>query len=550
MAQVTGLDPSVLVSPDYQVQMQRAQRQAALASALRSQSLADTPGNGGSVSWTQGVARLADALAANISNKRSEKTQTKANQAYAAGMARMFGLNTPQQPNPAAPMSAAPQMPQGAPPQAPAGPPADPLAPLPDAPPQAATSQPAQSQQPANGPMNLTGDSRRDLGLYVSNPEEYGKALIGNAAKGTAPTDIEVTVAHARQALESGDTATAAALLGNLQKQNFIAPTAARPGGWTQDPHTGQWMFHPQAPIPGAVPGPVDDKGNMTWQVPAGTENAIAERARSQSSGEASGKAPYQFQDVYNPQTGQMEHVPVSEMAGGSLNQHYGVGGAQGGTPGGGHFAAAPPLGQQSAFETYGKGSANAFIETQGIANNSPQRVQSLREMESLINGPGGLNTGPTRARMQSLAEEHGLSFLANDNAFVFNKDAARFVAQSAQDLGLNGSDARLGMMANASPNMKMTPQALHVVIPTMIGLEYAKMAKATAAASWAQRSPGTNAQFESQWRQNYDPRMFTAYAQGGPQALAKAPAKLRQQWLNDYRQLKGMGVNFTQFAQ
>jgi hypothetical protein len=255
MAQVTGLDPSVLVSPDYQVQMQRAQRQAALASALRSQSLADTPGNGGSVSWTQGVARLADALAANISNKRSEKTQTKANQAYAAGMARMFGLNTPQQPNPAAPMSAAPQMPQGAPPQAPAGPPADPLAPLPDAPPQAAAPQPAQSQQPANGPMNLTGDSRRDLGLYVSNPEEYGKALIGNAAKGTAPTDIEVTVAHARQALESGDTATAAALLGNLQKQNFIAPTAARPGGWTQDPHTGQWMFHPQAPIPGAVPG-------------------------------------------------------------------------------------------------------------------------------------------------------------------------------------------------------------------------------------------------------------------------------------------------------
>jgi hypothetical protein len=277
----------------------------------------------------------------------------------------------------------------------------------------------------------------------------------------------------------------------------------------------------------------------MTWQVPAGTENAIAERARSQSSGEASGKAPYQFQDVYNPQTGQMEHVPVSEMAGGSLNQHYGVGGAQGGTPGGGHFAAAPPLGQQSARHL-----------RQGLGERLPrdtghrQQLAAARPVAARDGEPHQwprrLNTGPTRARMQSLAEEHGLSFLANDNAFVFNKDAARFVAQSAQDLGLNGSDARLGMMANASPNMKMTPQALHVVIPTMIGLEYAKMAKATAAASWAQRSPGTNAQFESQWRQNYDPRMFTAYAQGGPQALAKAPAKLRQQWLNDYRNSKG----------
>jgi hypothetical protein len=76
-------------------------------------------------------------------------------------------------------------------------------------------------------------------------------------------------------------------------------------------------------------------------------------------------------------------------------------------------------------------------------------------------------------------------------------------------------------------------------------------MAKATAAASWAQsKGPDTNAQFESTWRQSYDPRMFTAYAEGGPAALAKAPANLRAQWLKEYKALKGMGVDFQAFAQ
>jgi hypothetical protein len=43
---------------------------------------------------------------------------------------------------------------------------------------------------------------------------------------------------------------------------------------------------------------------------------------------------------------------------------------------------------------------------------------------------------------------------------------------------------------------------------------------------------------------------MFTAYAQGGPQALAKAPANVRQQWLTEYRNLKSMGFSFGQLAQ
>ncbi len=576
MAAVGGLDPSVLVAPDYQVQLERAQRTRALAAALQQQALADTPGNGGSVSWTQGLARIADALVAGSANRRADKMQIGANQAYAAGMARLFGMPSPQGAQtaqgapPPAQGAAMPPMPPQAPQQAQAQPSApfvpgapvpsgqaDPLAVQPDAPPQAAPQPPMQAPQqqasggaPSQGPMNLTGDPRRDMGLYVMNPEEYGKAMIGNAAKGSAPLDPELMIAHARDALNRGDMATAQAIFGALQKSNYIAPTTGRPGGWTiyADGHK---EFNPQAPAPGAMPI-IGANGQPTgaWSEDPSAAGIQAHQAGAVAGAQAGAKAPYEFQGTFeNGQPGVRSVADLAGQGGGSLNGHYyGQSGSGHQAPGNGFIPTGPSLGASSAADAYGKGNAQAFLDTQGIAKESPQRVQALREMQGLV--ANGLPTGPTAAKFQQMAEEHGLTFLAKDNAFVFNKDAARFVAQSASDLGLNGSDARLGMMANASPNMKMTPAALKVVIPTMIGLEYAKMAKATAASSWAGRDPAGNAKFESTWRQNYDPRMFTAYAQGGPKALASAPANVRQQWLKDYRALKGMGVDFTQFAQ
>jgi hypothetical protein len=114
-------------------------------------------------------------------------------------------------------------------------------------------SLPAQQPQasggaPSMGPMNLTGDPRRDIGLYVMNPEEYGKAMIGNAAKGGAPTDTEVLVAHAREALARGDVATASALLGNLHKQNYIAADRC-PSRWMDArPADGRMDVPPAGP--------------------------------------------------------------------------------------------------------------------------------------------------------------------------------------------------------------------------------------------------------------------------------------------------------------
>lgn len=560
--QTPGLNPSVLVAPDYQTQMAQVERQRALAQVLRQQALTDTPGNGGTVSWSQGLARIADALASNISNKRADKKQLEANQAYAAGMARMFGLQSPSGAPAASQASPVAQTPQNAPQQAPAQPQAqfvpgqppaagqaDPLAPLPDAPPQAAQPQPPSAAPAQTGgapayPFKLSGNPQQDFSDYIANSDEFTKQMIAAHAKAAAPTDIEVLMQHA--GIDPGSALGRQIIQQNIAKTNYIAPVSGRPGGWTIYPD-GHKEFNPQAPAPGAMPV-IGPDGNPTgaWTEDPSASNIQAHQAGAVAGAQASAKAPFETVQTFNPNTGQMEIRPKSDVTGGgSLNAIYG----RGGHGAAGHaMPAGPSLGQQAGFEQYAKHSADAFDQTQRIADSSPQRVQSLREMQDLV--AHGLPTGPTSAKMQQLAEEHGLTFLAKDNAFVFNKDAARFVAQSAADLGLNGSDARLGMMANASPNMKMTPQALKTVIPTMIGLEYAKMAKATAAASYAQRNPGGNAQFETQWRQAYDPRMFTEWAKGGPSALAKAPAAQRQAWLKDYRQLKAIGVDFTAFAQ
>jgi hypothetical protein len=387
--------------------------------------------------------------------------------------------------------------------------------------------------------MSLTGNPSQDMGMYLMNQDEYTKQLIDARAKGAAPTDTEVLMAHAKQLAAQGDYQGAAMLQQQAQKAGYIAPISGRPGGWTiyADGHR---EYNPTAPAPGAMPvmGPNGEPTGRWTEDP--TVAAIqANQAGAVAGAQAGAKAPFDVLPGF--QNGQPVWQSKSAVTGGTLNGHYyGPGNA---------LPSGPGLGQTAAYNTMGSQSAQGFMQTQENARSSPQRVQSLREMESLV--ANGVPTGPTAQRLQHLGEEHGLTFLTNENAFVFNKDAARYIAQSAQDVGLNGSDARLGMLANASPTQKMPANALKTVIPTVIGLEYEKMAKATAANNWMRtHGPDTNSDFETAWRKVNDPRLFTAYAAGGAAALAKAPPAQRQQWLQNYRTLKGMGVDFTQFAQ
>ena len=74
-----------------QIQQQQAARQQALADALRQSSLQGIPVNQGPISWTQGLAKLAEAIAANHVNRNAMASQySGAANAYNA-QARMMG---------------------------------------------------------------------------------------------------------------------------------------------------------------------------------------------------------------------------------------------------------------------------------------------------------------------------------------------------------------------------------------------------------------------------------------------------------------------------
>lgn len=578
-----GLDPSVIVAPDYQVQIQQAERQRALAAALRQQALEDTNPGKGSISWTQGLARIADALSANALTKRADKTQVGANRAYAAGMQKLFGGGQPasgdivaSQPAPTTVPAAAAQagmdprllQQQGATgspvPQAqPSQQPTDPLAPLPDAPPQAAPQPPsAQPQAPTGGAFNLTGNPNRDMAMYVMNPDKYSEQIIANAGKGTAPTDMEVALSHAQQALARGDVATATALLGNIQKQNYIAPTAGRPGGWTIFPD-GRKEFNPQAPIPGAVPGQPDANGNMTWSVPAGVEDAVRERAQSQSGGEAAGKAPYQFQQVYNPATKQMEYVPVSAMTGGpssggspsggsTLGGYYGQRQGQGAPQ---TFAAAPPVGSVAAANTAGSNSANQFNEAIGAAgtakNANFQLDRLLQAANGLVTGPGSEGISHLKSGINAAAGAVGAGpVFDRDRIAKFDevrKNAAALGLSLSQAVGSQTTDARLKTALDALPNAGYSQPAIQEVGLNLKGLQAAALARGNAAAAWQQQhGPDSFPAFSQTWNNAYNPEVFYNMQKGVPafQKWAQGlPHAQRTHVLQQYRQMKSLGA-------
>ena len=452
------------------------------------------------------------------------------------------------------PLAALPeQMPQQ-PPMPPQGAPMPQQAPqqMPDAPP---PPPPDAQQAPQRGAWSMTGDPRKDMALYMSNPEEYTKALIANASKGAAPTDVEVMQSHIVEAAKAGDWGRVKALTEMMNKTTNLPPISLRQGV-AIDPVTHEPVFQVgQAPV-GSM---VDYEGGkpVGQHVINGAPQTIATLAAAEAGGKAAGGAPYEMMQTYNPQTGQMEYHPKTAVmgaqgapgAGGPVGSLYGQRGG-----GGAGIAAGAPLGTPEAAGAYGKFSGGAFGDIQQVAANSPQALQSLREMTQLV-GDGKVSTGPNSAKLQEIGQHYGLDFLTRPGNFVFNKDAARYIAQSAQGLGLNGSDQRLGLLSSATPGQVMPTAALNQVLPVVQGLEMAKMAHADMAGQWAQAHPNDIGGFQTFWRRNYDPEMFTAMSKGTADFQKnylnkKLSPMQRNVALGKMRALAGAGVNFSAFDQ
>jgi hypothetical protein len=492
---VNPLDPGGAAA--MAVQQQQIQRQQAIAQALQQQSMQDTPGNGGAVSWTQGLARMAQALAANKIYKDTGKQNVDLATKQGQAMQRMFGLGgQPQAPD----QSASPiaQIAADVAPQARAEARANPM------PADSAVVPPEQAQQaPQRGPMSLSGDPTQDYTDYSINPEEYSKALIASHS----PNDF------AKQLIQSGVDPNSAVFRQLMQakvaKDNYVAPVNGRPGSTIRDPFDPSKVVGYDAPnIEGAMPdyGP-DGMPTGYHQLP-GAQGAM----QGVSAAKAVGSAAGELVDVYNPATHQMVKIPKSALLSGA---------AGGQAP----MASAPPLGANKAFEVTGANSANAFQAISDGAADVPNRILALNQMQSIVNdpqssfGPGSshLNEGQLAQYTGAIGQSLGIAPPARvTNYQEFSKWAAQYSARSAQELGLSGSDARVQIAVHATPNGEMSKDALKSVIPQMMGLEHAKQGYAVAANAWQQaHGPDSVQAFRTEWNKIYDPRIYTAMANG-----------------------------------
>ena len=590
---VSFTSPQALLAPDLSVEQQQAQRQSDLAAALRQMSLEPIDAGKGNIAWTQGAAKLAQALAGAITQRRADKQQMNLNQAFAGRMGSMFGtaggggqasggggapspppsISPPQSASPAPPMTPSVLQPPPMRPQV------DPLAALPDpnAPmPEQGAPMPQQApmppqpmpqqeppQQAQRGPWSLSGDPRQDMSAYMLNPEEYGKAVIGNLGKGAAPTDVEVLQQHLQQAVSSGNMGAAQAIMAQLNKVNRLPMETTRPGAPFFDPNTGTWHFAPKL-----------GEGEMPQMDANGTISSVSmlpgavDAMRAKAQADAGGKAAFTPSQVLGPDNN-YHTVPLTGVPGfgggntpngppgnapGSLNAYYSNTGGGGQPASPGNISAPGPQGQKSG-EFAGRNSANSFQEA---IDNGAKAKDAIRSINLIMTAANGLPTGVGADRFSGIksginAAATGMGFkppmdVSNIAKFdEIKKNVANLGAQLSSGAGQTGTDARLTNAIASLPSAHYSPAAIQEVGLNLKGLAAGANARSLAAANWQQQNgPGGYAQFQSTWQKAYNPDLFYHIQKDDMAAWAKGMSPTaRARVLDQYRALKGLGAQF-----
>lgn len=549
---VSFMQPGAILAPDLSVEQTKLQRQYELAQALRQMSLQNDVPQRGAYSWTQGAAKIAEALAARHMTKRADEKQLAVNQAYASRLGSMFG-----------------GQPKGGDPNSTPSQASDPSAPLSGVPTQSpGASSPAQTPSPSgagasSGPWSLTGDPQQDMAMYAMNPDKYGETVIASHA----PVDMAKAVQQAQAAMARGDIATATALLQNVQKNNYIAPINGRPGSTIRDPLNPSHVIGYDAPsIEGAFP--IYEGGSpVGYQQAPGAQAAIAGVAGAKAGATASAQAPYDLVTVTDAE-GRSFQIPKSAVPGvgggqggsapgGGLNGYYGKGApAQGGGipagPGGIGVQTGIGPGQQSASTTAGTNSANGFNEAiQGGVN----AQNAMRTINNLMEAGKGLPTGPTSGTISDIKSGVNAISGAFGGPQVFDQSQiAKFdeMAKNAATLGDQlssaaggGTDARLHNALKSLPGSHYSPQAIQEVGNNLKGLQSAALARSQAAAAW-QQLHGANSypQFQQAWQRAYNGDIFYHLQKGDVAQWSKGmSASEREHVMGQYRQMKAMGA-------
>lgn len=579
---VSFADP---LDPGYAIQAEALQRQQALADAMRQQSLAPIEVNKGAISWTQGAAKLAQAIAANRLQNRANANAWDLAAQSANQMRSLF--NSPNAP------------------------------PLP----QIDTSQ---NPYRSGGGSGLGGALRSFFGLGPS----AGSATTGNAPQTAVPVQQPAPQAPTPpvQVASNGPTPTfpapdptptpapdpsqdisgamaglgaqaqAYGVPGTSQQQPpqpalpsdaaqapaAPVPQQAGPLSLTGSPGQDYALYHmdPQAYLTGVVnshvPGdfakllinagidPNSALGKQMMQAQIAKQNYVASESgrpgatiRDPFTKQIIGVDPQNIEatnpEIVNGQfTGRYLPAPGAAQAVGAVAAAKSVGQAAGdlvdvfnpatgqmdkvpkSTVLGGGFSATPPPGFNKASDVAGQNSAQGFQAISDGAADVPNRIYALKQMQGIVSGPdavlgpGSQAAAHLKGVLGTIGQSVGMQAPPSvDNYQEFSKWASQYSARSAQELGLSGSDARVNLAIHATPNGEMTKGALQMIIPQMIGIENAKQGYAQAANAWQQqRGPQTLQQFRTAWNQVYDPRVYTMMAQG-PQAFSAAVAKM-----------------------
>lgn len=571
-------NPATLIAPDLAVAQQQIARKQAIIDAMRSQSLSPIDAGRGSVSWTQGLAKMLDAYAANSMQKRNDAQAIDINRQYASRLAPMFGGSAPAPsgPNPYAPTPAPSPSPSPQPPTADNGPlPAmPPVNPSPaasspqDAPPVTPSLPTGQPPAPAAAampsaapsyPMALTGNPQQDMGYYIMDPEDYTKAVI----TARAPTDF--TRLLAQSGIDPNSPIGRRLMQEQVFKQNYVAPVNARAGSYTTDPATGRTVYHPQL-SPDSEPV-YDGAGNIVGvKTLDGAIQVIHDVEKAKASGKGEGENPYTPVQVYNPQTGNYDWRPRSDIlsgnganpppapvaggaTGGSLNTYYGKAANTG------PAVAAPGPSGQSSGQAAGTNSANAFqsaIDAGASAKDASFQIdRMMQNWQKVPTGHGADVISDVKSAGNAISGAAGFGPIFNTSTIAsfdqIRKGAAALGMQLSKASGQTSTDARLQNALDALPSAHYSPQARYEVQLNLKGLWASAQARGQAAALW-QQTHGNDSYpaFARTWQQNYDPELFYQYAQG-PQQFQKwaqtLNAQQRSAMLEKYRALKSMGA-------
>lgn len=403
------------------------------------------------------------ALATALMAGKAQRDLPKAQADYYQGL---MGGGAPAQGAPAAP----------APQEAPNMPP--PMIRSPDyQPPAPAASGLAQPPaQPQSNPMLLTGEPRTSqMLLGMMGQQEYAKALAGKYA----PTDMEkmLTAAHIDPASPEGQQA----LRANIEKSNYIAPTAVRPGSVALGPDGQPKFFNPTSPE-GSMPqfGP---NGFPTSIVPipggaAATATASAEKqAGTVSQTPQKVGTDAQGQDVFK------------------FLQPPALGGTSSGAPAGGIRAplTASPATVQSQKSGAEAGQSYAS-ELSKNATGATEVRRSLSELKNLAKQatPGAMNEGKMKLGSYMIAAgvspQTAASWLGVDVGALqaAQKQTATLAVNTIHSMTSRGTNFDLDTFMRNNPNLNMSdPSAFQKVVDYMDNKSKQEVAKQKDFVQW-----------------------------------------------------------------